>query len=70
MLDLGFSKLVRYEQGDDGEIFFGDLQGHQDGEYTIKRLQGNLDQGFRSTGHNDVVRKACTVDVFFFYFVS
>jgi hypothetical protein len=57
MLDLGFSKLVRYEQN--GKVLFGDLQSHQDGEYVIKRLQGDLDQGFRPTGDDDVVKKVC-----------
>ncbi|KAM0693765.1 hypothetical protein Q7P36_007022 [Cladosporium allicinum] len=55
MLDLGFSKLVRYKQ--DGKIFFGDLQSHTDGVYTIKRLQGDLDQGFQPTGDEDIVKK-------------
>jgi hypothetical protein len=59
MLDLGFSKLVRYEQN--GQILFGDLQSHKDGEYMIKRLQGDLDQGFQPTGDEDAVRKVFTV---------
>jgi hypothetical protein len=58
MLDLGFSKLVRYEQN--GQILFGDLQSHKDGEYMIKRLQGDLDQGFQPTGDDNTVRKVCT----------
>jgi hypothetical protein len=63
MIDLGFSKLVRYEQ--DGKVFFGDLQSHSDdGKYIVKRLEGDLDQGFRSAGDENIaVSKASTWNV-------
>ena len=63
MVDLGFSKLVRYER--DGKVFFGDLQSNNDdGKYIVKRLEGDLDQGFRSTGDENVaVSKVSTGNV-------
>jgi Ser/Thr protein kinase RdoA (MazF antagonist) len=55
MIDLGFSRLVRYEYG--GKVLFGDLQSHENGKYRVKRLDGDLDQGFQITNDEHTVEK-------------
>jgi hypothetical protein len=55
MVDLGFSRLVRYEH--DGKVHFGDLQNDDGSKYAIKRLEGNLDDGFKTTSDEHIVEK-------------
>jgi hypothetical protein len=55
MIDLGFSRLVRYEH--DGKVHFGDLQNLDGSKHTIKRLEGNLDDGFRQTRDEHTVER-------------
>jgi hypothetical protein len=55
MIDLGFSRLVRYEN--DGKVLFGDLQSHVDGRYRVKKLDGDLDQGFQITSDEHTVER-------------
>lgn len=55
MLDLGFSRLVRYEH--DGKALFGDLQSYENGKYRVRRLDGDLDQGFQITRDEHTVEK-------------
>lgn len=55
MINLGFSRLVRYEH--DGKVHFGDLQNHDGGNYIVKRLDGSLDHGFQSTSDEHTVKK-------------
>jgi hypothetical protein len=55
MVDLGFSRLVRYEQ--DGKVLFGDLRSHENGSYRVTRLNGDLDQGFQVTSDEHTVEK-------------
>ena len=55
MIDLGFSRLVRYEY--DGQVLFGDLKKYDNGKYLVKRLDGDLDCGFRSNGDEHTVHK-------------
>jgi hypothetical protein len=59
MIDLGFSRLVRYEHN--GKVHFGDLQNHDNSGYTIKRLDGNLDDGFKPTSDEHTVDKVGTL---------
>jgi hypothetical protein len=55
MVDLGFSRLVRYENG--GKVLFGDLQSHENGKYRVKRLDGDLDEGFHITNDEHTVER-------------
>jgi hypothetical protein len=55
MINLGFSRLVRYEY--DGKVLFGDLQSHENGKHRVKKLEGNLDQGFQITSDEHIVEK-------------
>jgi hypothetical protein len=55
MVDLGFSRLVRYEQ--DGKVLFGDLRSHENGRYRVTRLDGDLDQGFQVASDEHIVEK-------------
>jgi hypothetical protein len=55
MIELGFSRLVRYEH--DGKVYFGDLQNDDGSKYTIKRLEGNLEDGFKPTSDEHTVEK-------------
>ena len=61
MVDLGFSRLVRYENG--GKVLFGDLQSHENGKYRVKRLDGDLDQGFQITSDEHTVEKVEINDI-------
>jgi hypothetical protein len=55
MIDLGFSRLVRYEH--DGKVHYGDLQNDDGSKYAIQRLEGNLDNGFKPTSDEHTVEK-------------
>ncbi len=44
---MPFERLVRFEH--DGQIFYGDLVDQTETGFKVKKLQGNIEDGFQST---------------------
>jgi hypothetical protein len=53
-----FQRLVRYEHN--GEISYGNWLSSKDDDFTVQKLDGNLETGFQKTDVNVVVRTVGT----------
>lgn len=51
---MAFRNLVRFEQT--GQAFYGDLLKKEKQDFVVKRLDGNIEDGFKAT--DEIVRVA------------